>query len=347
MNYAVLTLPLAIAASASVGEPVSVTAVDLDHYEGAVVEFGYADPRNADGFEVLGLALVENGRAELHAELDTPLAVEFIVIPDGEGGVRGSARGIVEPGGEHRLIGSPNGMLAFDGGRYQALLAPLPTTPDDQYGERMREIYRGEADPLVRILALREAWKDRSGAWRDTENAEQMATLTELSELAQLRGNLNIALINAVLNQRDAAAARAIKDFHATNLAGQDIRLRDVLRENKYTLVEFWASWCGPCIAEIPHLQAAYERFRAQGFEILSVNLDEDRAAWRKASVEDYAIGWLNVSDGHAFASPVAKLYRVRGIPANFLVAADGKTVARHLRGEALSDKLIELLVDR
>ena len=341
----VLALPLAIVASASMGGPVSVTAVGLDAHDGAVLEFGYADPRNPDGFEVLGLALVEEGRAELRADIDTALATEFIILAD-DGDRR--VRGIVEPGGEHRLSARPDGALTFSGGRYQSLIAPSPTpsstAPTETHIERMRQIYRGETDPLARVLALREAWKDRNGAWRDTEDAEQMAVLAELGELAPVRDDLNVALINAVLDQRDAAAARAIKDFQAPTLAGRDVRLRDVLRQNKYTLVEFWASWCGPCIAEIPHLQTAYERFRAAGFEILSVNLDEDRAAWRQASVDDYAIGWLNVSDGHAFASPVAKLYRVRGIPANFLVAADGKTVARHLRGEALSEKLADLL---
>ena len=120
-------------------------------------------------------------------------------------------------------------------------------------------------------------------------------------------------------------AAKAIRDFTAFNLAGEEVRLRDVLRENKYTLVEFWASWCGPCIAEIPHLQEAYERFRGNGFEILAVNLDDDPENWRVASEEDYDINWLNVSDNQAFGSPVAKLYRVKAIPANFLVSTGGQ----------------------
>ena len=233
--------------------------------------------------------------------------------------------------------------LVFSGGRYQSMIAPaeaeMPSEPD---AERLRRIYLDHDDPMARVLALHRAWKDRTGAWRETEDPEQVAALAELEQA--LGPNLSIDLIKAVIDERDLAAAKAIKDFTAFTLAGEEVRLRDVLRENTVTLVEFWASWCGPCIAEIPHLKEAYAKFRNQGFEILAVNLDDDAEAWRTASEEDYDIEWLNVSDNRAFGSPVAKLYRVTGIPANFLVSSDGKTVARHLRGQAVADTVAEQL---
>lgn len=312
----------------------TVTAVGLDAYEGEIIEFGYADPRQAGGFEVLDLALIENGEATLRADLDTPLDAEFVVVTD-EGP---RTPGIVEPGGSHEL-NCAGAAMTFSGGNYQTLIG---STVEDAGQERLRDIYRNHNDPLARVLALRRAWKDRSGAWRDTEDSEQMAVLAELDQA--LGGNLTIDLINAVIDSRDEASAKAIRDFTAFNLAGEEVRLRDVLRENKYTLVEFWASWCGPCIAEIPHLQEAYERFRSNGFEILAVNLDDDPENWRVASEEDYDINWLNVSDNQAFGSPVAKLYRVKAIPANFLVSTEGKTVARRLRGTNVSETLAGLL---
>lgn len=312
----------------------TVTAVGLDAYEGEIIEFGYADPRQAGGFEVLDLALIENGEATLRADLDTPLDAEFVVVTD-EGP---RTPGIVEPGGSHEL-NVAGAALTFSGGNYQTLIG---STVENAGQERLRDIYRNHNDPLARVLALRRAWKDRSGAWRDTEDSEQMAVLAELDQA--LGGNLSIDLINAVIDSRDEASAKAIRDFTAFNLAGEEVRLRDVLRENKYTLVEFWASWCGPCIAEIPHLQEAYERFRRSGFEILAVNLDDDPENWRVASEEDYDINWLNVSDNQAFGSPVAKLYRVKAIPANFLVSTEGKTVARRLRGTNVSETLAGLL---
>ncbi|MCY3840997.1 MAG: TlpA disulfide reductase family protein [Gammaproteobacteria bacterium] len=327
----------AAAGYAVAGAETTVEAVGLDGYEGEVIEFGYADPRQAGGFEVLDLALIENGRATMRADLDAPLGADFVVVVDD--GSR--ARGIVEPGGRHELV-ADGSVLGFSGGDYQALIGSAQETPDDREVERLSGIYHEHEDPHARVLALRQAWKDRTGAWRDTEDPEQVAVLAELESI--LDDNLNIELINALIDSRDEAAAKAIKDFTAFNLAGEEVRLRDVLRENQYTLVEFWASWCGPCIAEIPHLQEAYERFRSNGFEILAVNLDDDPENWRVASEEDYDINWLNVSDNQAFGSPVAKLYRVKAIPANFLVSTEGKTVARHLRGTDVSATLAGLL---
>ena len=314
----------------------TVTAVGLDAYEGEIIEFGYADPRQAGGFEVLDLVLIENGKATLRASLAAPVDAEFVVVTD-EGP---RAPGIVEPGGSHEL-NADGASMTFSGGVYQALVGGAE---EDAGPERLRNIYRDHDDPLARALALRRAWKDRSGAWRETEDSEQMAVLAELDQA--LGGNLTIDLINALIDSRDEASAKAIRDFTAFNLAGEEVRLRDVLRQNKYTLVEFWASWCGPCIAEIPHLQEAYERFRRDGFEILAVNLDDEPEAWRVASEEDYDINWLNVSDNQAFGSPVAKLYRVKAIPANFLVSAEGKTVARRLRGTNVSETLAGLLAE-
>ncbi len=312
----------------------TVKAVGLNAYEGEIIEFGYADPRQAGGFEVLDLALIENGEATLRADLDTPLDAEFVVVTD-EGP---RVPGIVEPGGSHE-INVDGAAMTFSGGTYQTLIGSVEANAGQ---ERLRDIYRNHNDPLARALALRRAWKDRAGAWRETEDSEQMAVLAELHEA--LGDNLSIDLINALIDGRDEASAKAIRDFTAFNLAGEEVRLRDVLRENKYTLVEFWASWCGPCIAEIPHLQEAYERFRSEGFEILAVNLDDDPENWRVASEEDYDINWLNVSDNQAFGSPVAKLYRVKAIPANFLVSTEGKTVARRLRGTNVSGTLAGLL---
>ena len=339
-SVAIAGVAIALATGAAAGRaPATIVADGLHAYEGELLELGHPAPAGEDAFKALDIAFIENGRATLRATLDVPVRLDFVVL-GGDGEV--TARGIVEPGGEHRLRVGADGRLVFTGGRYHALLGVAGDAPAS---ERWRAIYLNHEDPVARVLALREGWLDRTGAWRDTENAEQLAALRDLTA-ALGEDDVNVALINAVLDARDAATARAIRDFRAAALGGDEVRLADVLRANKYTLVEFWASWCGPCITEIPHLKTAYERFRDKGFEILAVNLDEDAEAWRKASVDDYAVRWLNVSDNQAFGSPVAKLYRVRGIPANFLVAADGKTVARHLRGEAVVDTLAELLDD-
>ncbi len=134
-----------------------------------------------------------------------------------------------------------------------------------------------------------------------------------------------------------------IKDFAAEDLSGKKFQLADVLQDNKYVLVEFWASWCGPCRVEIPHMKRAYNHYKDKGFEIVSFTLDDKRERWEKAS-KDEGIPWVDTGDLLAYTSPVAKMYGVRGVPANYLVeAASGEIVARDLRQEKLDNKLAEL----
>lgn len=135
----------------------------------------------------------------------------------------------------------------------------------------------------------------------------------------------------------------SIKDFTAKNLEDKEFNLSTVLKANDYVLVEFWASWCGPCRAEIPHMKKAYENFKNKGFEIVSFSLDHEKERWIKASKEE-KLPWINTGDLLAHKSPVVKMYGVSGIPANFLVDKKGTIVAKDLRKHALDKKLEELL---
>ncbi|MBR2400824.1 MAG: AhpC/TSA family protein [Tidjanibacter sp.] len=129
----------------------------------------------------------------------------------------------------------------------------------------------------------------------------------------------------------------------APNVDGEQVKLSDVYKANKYTLIDFWASWCGPCMGEVPYLTADYAKYHDLGFEIFGVSLDQNREAWVKA-IENKGLVWVNVSNLQAWAEPAAADYAVVGIPANFLVDSEGTIVAKDLRGEALGEKLKELL---
>ncbi|GAA4336474.1 TlpA disulfide reductase family protein [Mucilaginibacter gynuensis] len=112
--------------------------------------------------------------------------------------------------------------------------------------------------------------------------------------------------------------------------------------KGKYLLVDFWASWCGPCRRENPNVVKAYNQFKDKNFTILGVSLDNKREAWLKA-VEDDQLNWTQVSDLKYWKNEVAELYGVRAIPQNFLLDPDGKIIAKNLTGDKLNEKLQQL----
>lgn len=132
-------------------------------------------------------------------------------------------------------------------------------------------------------------------------------------------------------------------DFVSTTPEGTPLSLKEVISKNKYTLVDFWASWCGPCRKENPHVVKTFNGFKDKGFTVLSVSLDEDAAKWKEA-IEKDGMPWYHVSSLKGWKEPAAKLYNVRAIPQNVLVDSQGKIVATNLRGETLFNKIQELM---
>ena len=107
-------------------------------------------------------------------------------------------------------------------------------------------------------------------------------------------------------------------------------------------LLDFWASWCGPCMAEMPNVKEIYRKYHDKGLEILGVSLDSKKEPWVNA-IEKNELNWNHVSTLNKFDCPIAQRFRVTGIPRMYIIDKDGKIIAQDLRGEALSKKMDEL----
>lgn len=137
------------------------------------------------------------------------------------------------------------------------------------------------------------------------------------------------------------AIGQPAPEIALNNPEGKEIRLSSL--RGKYVLIDFWASWCGPCRRENPNIVRMYNKFKGKDFEIFGVSLDKERDQWLKA-IKDDGLTWTHVSDLKFWQSSVVPLYRIQGIPMTVLLDKNGIIIDKNLRGQALEDRLAELL---
>ena len=173
----------------------------------------------------------------------------------------------------------------------------------------------------------------------------------ELAELDTITSNFDNSikqtkyvelLLDRINNLYKVSIGSSFTDFTLNDTTGNPIALSSLIGEN-YLLIDFWASWCGPCRRENPNIVAVYNDYNSKGFDIIGVSLDTDKNNWIKA-IEKDSLTWSHVSDLQGWNSAAGKLYAVNAIPHSVILNENGTIVAKNLRGEELRDKIAELL---
>ena len=168
------------------------------------------------------------------------------------------------------------------------------------------------------------------------DNESRMKLIDKLPTEMQKRPTIQKMLTN-LKQAAESAEGMTIKDFTQPGLDGTPMSLMGEVAKNKITIIDFWASWCGPCRQEMPFMVELYDKYQDKGLGIVGISLDEDSDAW-KAATQQLNIPWPQMSDLRAWENTIAKHFCVNSIPHTIIVDQHGKILKRGLRGEKLEE---------
>lgn len=214
----------------------------------------------------------------------------------------------------------------------------------EELKERLNQIWGSKKDETLRII------KANMNSLIPVAYIGSVAYMLDYNELKALLPETapyyNHPAMRSVKAQLTALEKRMpgnmFTDLSMNDTEGNPRKLSEWCGKGNYVLVDFWASWCGPCRQEMPNVVENYEKYHSKGFEIVGVSFDNKAEAWKKA-IADIGMKWPNISDLKGWKSAAAPAYGVNSIPSNVLLDGTGKIVASDLRGEALGEKLKEI----
>lgn len=318
------------------------------------------------GQEALALdsVLIEGDSFELSGRVDS-VGWFFLVIQDAQGERSLMGDFFMEPRVE---VAEVEGRLAFTGGEINAIYQDFDRdfralSEDLMQTMRVYQQNREDQAAFEAYSASYERFEQDMRAFstqRVVENINNPAGMHILKSTVQY---MELEDLDAVLAAASATAleqpflqmiaeisrkahrvipGRPFVELEMNAPDGSPFLLSSIAGKGSYVLIDFWASWCGPCIREIPHLKTTYEAYHSKGFEIVGVSLDTDGDAWKNA-IETHALSWPHMSDLAGWESAAVNLYAFSSIPHTVLLDPEGKIVAKDLRGEALSQRLEEI----
>lgn len=171
---------------------------------------------------------------------------------------------------------------------------------------------------------------------------EEVIALAEEGNPRYMQTSIMNRLAAAIEGWKRQAVGRMFTDLTLDDPDGKPHALSEYLGKGNYVLIDFWASWCGPCRREMPTVKAAYEKYHAKGFDVVGLSFDQDKAAWTNC-IKSMELPWHHLSDLKGWQSAAGATYGINSIPATLLIGPDGKIVANGLRGEELEEKLAEI----